>query len=91
MIALAGGAASAQERVPAPSMPCASVAGLVASRGAAILTTGPITYERVVRDQSFCELETSTVPAYVPSADQRLCFAGYRCRPIERGDGSRND
>ncbi|WP_246736101.1 hypothetical protein [Enterovirga aerilata] len=68
-------------------MPCASVAALVEARGAAVLSTGPMSYERVVRDQSFCELETTTAPAYVPSADIRQCFAGYRCRPIERGEG----
>ena len=76
--------ATAQERVLAPSMPCAGVAALVETRGAVVISTGPFTFDRVVRDQSFCELETTTAPAYVPSADLRLCFAGYRCRPIER-------
>jgi hypothetical protein len=80
------GSASAQERVPAISMPCANVAGVVRARGAAVLSTGPYTYERVVRDQGFCELETTTAPAWVPSADNPQCFAGYRCRPIERGE-----
>ena len=68
-------------------MPCATISKLVKERGEAVLTTGEQAYERVVRDSSFCEFETTTAPAYVPSADNRQCFAGYRCRPIERGEG----
>jgi hypothetical protein len=83
---LVGGGALAQERIQASAMRCADLAGTVRARGAAIVTTGPITYERLVRDQSFCELETTTAPAWVASADDPQCFAGYRCRPIERGE-----
>ena len=86
-IMLAAPGAIAQERVPAHERPCGQVMGLVQSRGVAVLSTGPFTYERIVRDQGFCETETTTGPAYVPSADTRLCFAGYRCRTIERGEG----
>jgi hypothetical protein len=60
---------------------------MVQARGAAIISAGTHIYERVVREQGFCERDTTTTPAYVASADTRLCFAGYRCRPIERGEG----
>ena len=83
---LAAHAASAQERVPAPALPCARVAGIVQARGAAVLSTGPYTYDRVVRDQGFCEFETTAAPAFVPSADNPQCFAGYRCRQTNRGE-----
>ena len=83
---LAGQPAAAQERVPAAAMPCAQVAGLIQARGAAVLSTGPYTYERVVRDQGFCEAETTTAPAYVPTSDTAQCFAGYRCRQTNRGE-----
>ena len=79
-------AVAAQERVPAQAMPCSQLAGLIQTRGAAVLSTGPFTYERVVRDQGFCETETMAVPIFVPSADNRQCFAGYRCRQTNRGE-----
>ena len=84
---LASGSAAGEERVSGPAMPCAKLAGLVQARGAAVISTGPHMYERLVRDQGFCKHEMTTAPAYLPSADARLCFAGYRCRPIERGEG----
>jgi hypothetical protein len=86
LLTLLAGPAVAQERILAPAMPCAQVAGLIQARGAAVLSTGPYTYERVVRDQGFCEAETTTVPAYVRTADTGQCFAGYRCRQTSRGE-----
>ena len=79
-------AAAAQERVPAQAMPCSQLTGLIQARGAAVLSTGAYTYERVVRDQGFCETETMAVPVFVPSADNRQCFAGYSCRQTNRGE-----
>lgn len=78
---------AAQERQAAPAMSCAQVSGLVQEQGAAMFSTGPYTYERVVRDQSFCELESTTSPTYLATRDVRLCFAGYRCRDPNRGEG----
>jgi len=83
---LAAQAASAQERIPAPALPCARVAGIVHAEGAAILSTGPYTYDRIVRDQGFCETESTAAPAFVPSVDNPQCFAGYRCRQTNRGE-----
>lgn len=89
LTALSGGV-PAQERPDIGRMRCAEAAGLVTARGAVILGTGPHLFERIVRDQSFCELETTTAPAYLPARDAPLCFAGYRCRDLERGE-SRSD
>ena len=51
------------------------------------MSTGPFGYERVVRHSGFCEADMTTSPAYLPSRDRSQCFVGYRCRPIERGEG----
>ena len=59
---------------------------MVDARGAIVVSTGPMSYERVVRDGGFCELETTTAPAWVPTSDNPQCFAGYRCRQINRGE-----
>jgi hypothetical protein len=79
LLATLGGAV-AQERPYAPRLACQQVAALVAQHGAIVISTGPITYERVVKDESFCPVEETTAPFWTPSADNQQCFAGYRCR-----------
>ena len=77
---------AAQERPAMSELTCGNARTLVASRGAVVVSTGPQGYERVVRDAGFCGLDESTSPAYLASADERQCFVGYRCRPIEHGE-----
>jgi hypothetical protein len=71
--------ASAQSRPVTTAMTCSQAAGLVASRGAVVMNTGPHTYDRYVSGGNFCALGEFADPAWVPSADSQQCFVGYRC------------
>jgi hypothetical protein len=76
---LAAGAL-AQSRPQSPRMTCRQAAGLVFSRGALVLGTGGYTYDRYVRDRSFCEITEVTEPGYAPTLDNPACFVGYTCK-----------
>ncbi len=77
---LAPATAAAQARAYAPDLSCASVAKLVATHGAVVLGTGPNTYDRYVRDLSFCAGGGEQLkPEWVPSRDRPQCFVGYTC------------
>ena len=68
------------------ALACADAAALVARAGAVVMTTGPMTYERIVRDGGFCTIELTTRPAFEPTRDVRTCFVGYRCvEPLREG------
>ncbi len=76
-------AAGAQERPSSVTMTCQQAAGLVSTRGALVLGTGRFTYDRFVRDRSFCEPTEVAANAFVPTRDNPECLVGYRC--IEPG------
>lgn len=71
--------AAAQPRPDVTAMTCAEAGALVARSGAVVITTGPGTYSRVVRDVSFCVVEKSTEPDFERTRDVPNCFVGYRC------------
>lgn len=75
--------AAAQPRPSSVQMSCRQAAGLVASRGAIVLGTGGHTYDRFVADRRFCLRTEITEPAWVPAADTRQCFVGYRCKEAD--------
>ncbi|WP_262032595.1 hypothetical protein, partial [Microvirga sp. Mcv34] len=68
----------AQENSLTPAMSCRQARGLVASRGAVVLGIGPDTYDRYVSGQQFCQIGERAQPVWVPTADVRQCFIGYR-------------
>ena len=70
----------AQQRPMTPDMSCAQAKQLVARNGAIVLGTGPYTYDRYVRDRSFCQLAETLEPMWVPTRDVVQCPIGYRCR-----------
>ena len=76
--------AQAQTRPSTVNRPCQASRDLVFARGAIVLGTGGYTYDRFVRDRSFCEFNEYASPAYVPSRDTPQCFVGYRCKPGPR-------
>ena len=76
--------AVAQPRPSTVNMSCRQAAGLVASRGAIVLGTGGYTYDRFVRDRSFCLITEVTEPVWVPAGDTPQCFVGYRCKEADR-------
>jgi len=48
-----------------------------------VLGTGGYTYDRFVRDRSFCEITEATESAFAPTLDAPQCFIGYRCKEPE--------
>lgn len=78
--------ALAQGRPDTRDLTCAAASALVLREGAVVMTTGPLTYERIVRDGGFCALELTTRPDYEATRDVRQCFVGYRCvEPLREG------
>jgi hypothetical protein len=71
--------ACAQARPSALAMSCRATAQLVAARGTVVLGTGGWTYDRVVRDGSFCLRDETIRPVWTPTAESSQCFVGYRC------------
>jgi hypothetical protein len=69
------------------AMTCAQARGIVVSQGAAVLRTGPMTYDRYVRDASFCALQETARPAWVRTADATQCPIGGVCRSVEIDNG----
>ena len=63
-----------------------AVASILTDRGveaidcAIVLGTGGYTYDRFVRDRSFCQFDEFADPAWVPARDTPQCFVGYRCK-----------
>jgi hypothetical protein len=70
---------SVEARPLTPSMSCNAAAGIVTQQGAVVLDTGPHTYDRFVRNRSFCEITEYVEPAWVRTADNPQCFIGYTC------------
>ena len=64
-------------------MSCGQAAGIVASNGAAVLSTSPTTYDRFVHDRRFCAYGEYIDPAYVQTRDASACFIGYTCTSRE--------
>ena len=79
-------AAVAQSRPSTTAMTCQQAAGLVCARGAIVLGTGGYTYDRFVRDRSFCQVTEALESAWVPTRDTPTCFVGYRCYEPSRDD-----
>ena len=74
-----GSGALAQGRPLTLRMTCDEARNLVAARGATVLGTGPMTYDRYVGSGGYCGLGETTEPAWVPTADTAQCPIGYRC------------
>ncbi len=64
----------AQARPDSLAMSC-----LVRDNGAVVIGTGPNLFERFVASAGFCQSQR-TEPAWIPTADQRQCLVGQRCR-----------
>ena len=79
--------AMAQTGATTLNMTCAAARGIVASQGAVVLRTGPMTYDRYVRDASFCALQETVRPAWVRMADAAQCPVGGVCRSVEIDNG----
>ena len=75
-------AASATAQRPSTlAMSCAQAAGLVASAGSVVLSTGRHTFDRFVAGPGYCFLGEYAWPATAPTIDAPSCRLGYTCRP----------
>ena len=69
---------AAQGRPSTLAMSCAQARALIQWQGAIVLSTGPYTYDRFVRDQGFCPLAEVAEQTWEPTADvlYSLCLRG---------------
>jgi hypothetical protein len=88
VLTLANAGAFAQARRYVSQIPCVQARGLVDQLGAVVLYSGPYSYDRYVRDSSFCTRPDRTEPTWIATADTPQCFVGYRCvqRPLRLRD-----
>ena len=82
---LVAGDAFAQ-RASTTAMTCGQARSFIQAQGAAVIGTGGQTYDRYVRDRSFCEATEVTKTSFVPTRDTASCFIGYRCIEPGRDD-----
>lgn len=80
------GTGLAQARPQSPARSCAANRQSVLANGAVVLGTGGYTYDRFVRDRSFCQFDEIADPAWVPARDTPQCFVGYRCKNVSPWD-----
>lgn len=85
--ATASTGAIAQSGPTTQTMTCAQARGLVASRGAVVLRTAPGSFDRYVRDSTFCIAQTRAEPTWVRTADVAQCPIGGTCVPAEIDNG----
>ena len=78
--------AAVEARPSTPTMSCTQARNVVLREGAIVLGTGGYTYDRFVRDRSFCQPTEVEKRAFVPSRDTAQCFVGYTCYEPGRGD-----
>ena len=78
--------ALAQGRPSSVAMTCGQTARLVQTSGALVLGTGGQTFDRYVRDRTFCEPTEIARRAFAPTRDDPACFVGYTCYEPSRDD-----
>lgn len=83
---LAACLSGAAARPTTTTMTCAQARGVVLREGGVVLGTGGQTYDRFVRDRSFCEPTETGKRAFIPARDTPRCFVGYTCYEPGRGD-----
>ena len=71
----------AAARQASTALTCAAASALVRQQGALLFDTSATTFDRYVRDASFCVLGTRPKPAWIPTRDTPQCMVGYSCEP----------
>lgn len=72
-------APAAAQRPSTTDMTCAQAQATVQRAGAIVLGTGVATFDRFVRDQSFCTPDEITVPTWARTRDNPVCMVADRC------------
>ena len=88
IVAFAAGSANAQ-RPDTRAMTCAGAWAFVQANGAVVMSTGRYTYDRLVSQRRYCELNEVLQRHFAQTADSPRCFVGYVCRGRNPGVGSR--
>ena len=91
VLAASTGPASAQQRPSSTGMTCAQTVRLIQARGTLVLGSGGQTYDRFVRDRSFCEVTEVAKRAFRPTLDDPACLIGYTCYEPGAGDRPGDD
>jgi len=81
-LVLAATPVGAQPRPSSTAMTCQQTMRLIQARGALVLGT----YDRFVRDRSFCEPTEIAKRAFRPTRDNPNCLIGYTCYEPGPGD-----
>lgn len=84
------GPATAQGRPDSAAMTCGQALALVRQRGALVLATGPLVYDRYVSDRGLCAPTQRTRQAFVATRDDPVCFVGFTCLEPEAHDPPSN-
>lgn len=77
---------AAAQRLSTTDLTCGQARAVVQRQGAAVLGTGGPTFDRFVRDRSFCEATEIGKRAFVPTREGPGCFVGFTCYEPGRGD-----
>ncbi len=70
---------TAPVRADSTAMTCQAAKTFILEKGAAVLSTGNGTYDRYVRDQSFCYPQQIGKTAFAPTRDNPRCYVGLTC------------
>ncbi len=62
------------------AMTCEQAQNFVRQKGAVVMTTGQYTYERIVSNQGYCDVDEITWLKVAPTKDNPKCRVGYYCR-----------
>ena len=71
--------ALAEARPSTSSMTCAQAAGLVQSRGSALLQTGQRRYDLYLASRAMCSGRSNAISQFAPTLDNPKCHIGYLC------------
>lgn len=80
LVCVAAMPASGQQRLSTTRLTCREASEIVKRQGSVELGTGGSTYDRYVRDRSFCEITEIAELRFVPTRDNPQCPVGYRCK-----------
>jgi len=82
--------AAAEARPNTTRMTCGQAQDFVLRHGAAVMDTGPHTFERIVSSQAYCQRSQFLRRFYAPTRDAYQCPVGYRCieRSVRFNNGS---
>ncbi len=78
-LAAAGAHAQEAPRFDAQRLTCAAAQAAVAQSSAAIVSSGPLIYDRYVASRAWCPPGDATKPGYVTTRDAAACLVGALC------------